>query len=298
MTSKELHSEILRNVTDRLDLDVYKKEGEASVRNCPECRKEYEEELKRKMVVRKRSDGEQRATTTPEALERSLDAIEKAENRRRASYSRRSRRSAAGVPLFILLALILALGAYIILFDDKPDSETSAVSTASSTAGQGAGEIPQPTRRSTGPANLFNQAMANYQNLMEEKLEVEYKASDLSSLSTTFAGQGIPSLTFTGASLPLQGGVVSKHGESSLPHLIYREGETRLYVTEVPVSVLKEEKGVYVTQDVLAQLEAGEKIWMEAPMRGHLVMYKEGDAVIVAVANRSSLDMKKLLGFS
>ena len=292
ITSEELQKEITLKVHDRLDADLFQQEGEKNLRDCPECRDAYERELEQKMVVRERFGGE-RSKTVPDAIKKSIEAITQAENRRRAFYSRRSRRSGAGLPLLMLLLIILGLGAYIILFDNPSETEKRVEAGAADKRES----IPESTRRSTGPINMFNQAILTYENLMSGKLQVEYEEDQFSDLLSTFAEQGIPRLTFPGVALPLKGGIVSKRGETSLPYLIYEQGDTKLYISEIPLSVLKEGKGFYVTEDVLAQLEAEERIWMETQPRGNLVMYKEGegDAVIVAVANRSHIDMSNLL---
>ncbi len=294
MTSEELHREITARVSDRFDPAAYRQSGEKTVRSCSECRDAYEAELERKMVVRQRYADTGPVATVPDAMERSLEAISRAETRRRSSYRRRSKRSGAGVPLLILLALILGLGAYIVLFDDAPEQPAPVSGTSPSSSSGTA--IPAPTRRSTGPVNLFNQAIANYESFMSGNLQVEYEENALASLKTVFAEQGVPPLSFTGVSMPLAGGVVSERGGVKLPHLLYRDGESRLYLTEIPLATLKEGKGFYVTEDVLAQIEVGEPIWMEASAKGNLVMYRKGDDVIVAVANRSSADLKSLLG--
>ena len=292
MTSEELHKEITLMVKDRLDADQFQREGEKRVRDCPECRDAYEKELEQKMVMRERYGGES-TSTVPEALEKSLEAITRAEDRRRSSYSRRSRRSGAGLPLFLLLTVILGLGAYIVLFDDSSEAEQVQVVNTKTTEGRES--IPAPSRRSTGPINMFNQAIVTYESLQSDQLQVEYEDDQFTRLLSTFSEQGIPQLTFSGTTVPLKGGGISKRGETSLPYFIYEQNNMKLYVSEIPFSVLKEVKGFYVTEDVLAQLSAGENIWMDASASAKLVMYKKGDAVFVAVSNRSSIDMKKLL---
>ncbi|MCB0711641.1 MAG: hypothetical protein KDD67_04855 [Ignavibacteriae bacterium] len=294
MTSEELHSEIVQTVSSRLDLDTYRRDGESSVQSCEDCRQGFERELEQKMVVQKRYSTTGGAETVPDALERSIEAITRAETRRRSSYRRRSRRPGTAVPLFILLVLILGLATYIILFDDKPD-QPEAIATQETTT-QKRAPIPEPTRRSTGPVNLFNQAMTNYETWLAGTLEVEYDEDDLVNLTKELVSHGVPSVEFKGASMPLEGGVVSERGGVNLPHFLYKDGDARLYVTEIPLQTLKEGKGFYVTEDVLTQLEGGTPIWMEAPGKGNLVMYKEGDIVFVAVANRSSAEVKRLLG--
>ena len=294
MTSEELQNHINQTVSSRLDPETYRKETEGTVRPCPDCRAAYEGEMAQKMVVRKRYLTGASTGSMPEAMERSLEAISRAESRRRSSYQSRSRSSGMLMPLLIFLSLALAVGAYVILSDDTPDSsEGESTQETSSSSRQ---PIPEPTRRSTGPVNFFNQGIANYESLISGKLQVEYEKANLADLKEEFSKNGVPNTTFKGVSMPLEGGVVSERNGVHLPHFLYKDGESYFYVTELPITTLKEGKGFYVTEDVLAQIEGGENIWMEAPAKGNLVLYKDGESVIVAVANRSRVDMKRLLG--
>ncbi len=215
-------------------------------------------------------------------------------------HSTSTRRSSSGMPVLILLGAIFLLALYIGFFDDNGeskivDAENGAIAESTPSSSNRA-PIPEPTRRSTGPINFFNQVIAGYDQLVAGRLAPDIPGTSLSSVVTSLQGQGVESASFSGADLPLKGAsIVSERGKK-LASYIYGEKETLLYAMELPMAMLKNEDGFYVASDILAMIEAGETVYTPAPSNGTIALYRENETVYIVAANRSEPDLKRLIG--
>ena len=254
-------------------------DGNSSVRSHIEGAKGFEGELTDRLAVQPRRIGTTGRAPTSSTVGRVS-----------------GKRSSSGVPVLILLGMILMLALYIGFFDDDGAStDEDGLVTQTTSSGRTA-PIPEPTRRSTGPINFFNVAIAGYDNLVAGKLQPSIEQSSFAELNDEFVSSGVERATFSGSSFPLVGGDVIEERGQKLPALLYRQGEYVLYVTEVSYANLKEEKGFYVAEDVLAQLESGEVVWSPAPSNGTIALWVEGDKAIIALANRSKPDLAAIIG--
>lgn len=216
---------------------------------------------------------------------------------RKSFHTTSAGRSSSGVPVLILLAGILLLALYIGFFDDDGEGAAAngAVGTTAITSSRRA-PIPEPTRRSTGPINFFNQVIAGYDQLVAGRLEPELPGKSLSSVIASLRGKGVESALFSGADLPLRGAsIVSERGKN-LSSYIYGDAETVLYAIELPMSMLKSEDGFYVSADILAKIEAGETVLTPAPSNGTIALYLDGETAYIVAANRSEPDLKRIIG--
>ena len=263
---------------------MLKMEADESIQPCPHCREGFERE------VHERVKTSMRAIPIPAPG----DALERVERLASRSSSRRTRKGSS-TPVFILLFAILLLGAYIIFFDDERDDAAPATVTQT-VADPDRKPIPKPTRRSTGPVNVFNTAFDNFAAAKGGSMKPTSTATSLASLKTTLAAAGAQMPAFAGSTLPLKGGLVTEHGSYKVPHMIFSDNKTTLYVMEIPLEKLKAQEKFYVIDDDMAKLEAGETIELEGATREHLAMYSTGTSVVVAVANRSRPDLLKLIG--
>lgn len=206
------------------------------------------------------------------------------------------KRSGSGVPVLILLGMILVLALYIGFFDDDEEPAGEGALTSQSATSSRSEPIPEPTRRSTGPINFFNVAIAGYDLLVAGKLQPSIEGTNLEALNQEFGASNVAPATFSGSSFKLLGGDVIEERGQKLPALLYQQGEYVLYVTEVPFAHLKEENGFYVAGDILSQLESGDVVWSPAPSNGTIALWVEGDKAMIALANRSKPDLANIIG--
>ncbi len=298
LSCEDIHKQITEYIDDRINEEEYRQKVAGHINSCPSCREAYEAEVLAKMVVRRRFSENLTPEETRSSIEKSLDALSQSSmSSRYSSYSRQSKRKSPRTPIFVLLLFVTMLGAYILLFKDWGPEEESTEQVVE--VQQTTRPSSTPTRKSIGPANYFNLAQQNFQSIIDGGLTVELKASNLEALKQMLSQNGVASVAFAGASsIPLQGGIVSKHSDISLAHLVYQNEKTLLYVLEVPWAVLQSGKIVYVTDDVHEQLENNELVWVYSSGNVNLVMYKNGDAVDVVVANTGPRTMQQMLGVS
>jgi hypothetical protein len=98
---------------------------------------------------------------------------------------------------------------------------------------------------------------------------------------------------------PLAGGVISEHkGKRRFAHIVYASGDTVIYIFEVPHAELQNGDVVYVTRDVLQQLDQGKVFWEEPGVDVRLVMFKKGDLVFAVASNAPRPSMERLLAIN
>ena len=295
LSCENIHKQITEYIDNRINEEEYRQKVAGHIDSCSSCREAYEAEVIAKMVVQNRFAGSLTPEGTRSSIEKGIDALSQSSvSSASSSYRHRSKRKSSQTPVLVLLLCVTLLGGYILLFKDwgPEDPPTEQVTQAQESTRRAS----PSTRKSTGPANYFNLAQQNYQSITKGELQVQHPADNLEALKQVLSQNGVAPVTFAGASLPLQGGVVSKHADISLAHLVYSDQKTILYVFEVPWAVLKSGKIVYVTEGVLQQLENNESVWIESEGNVNLVIYKNGDAVDVVVANTAPRSMKQMLG--
>jgi hypothetical protein len=290
VTCKDIHEQITAFVDDRIDEAEYREKVQQHLDYCPDCRSVYEMELLTKLAVQQHVHN----VPTPDALRRSIvGGVEQIETERLAAIEARRRLeleqdwldrfarqylSPAGIGIALVL---VALGS-ILLFDPFAGSSSEQPIVEEKPA-------PRPTvntSNSTAATNLFNQAADNFTAIENRELDVQFRTNDPERLASFFRENGVTyPVRFAPVSLPLAGGVVSTHGSTRLAHLVYLDGETIVYIFELPAALLDRRDIVYVSDDVLRRLKAGERIW-EAPTtkRSTLVLRKD-DVVMAVVSN-------------
>lgn len=277
-TPEEFHQEVVRLVDAQVDRDQRAGKATAEVLPHPDGGEAFDRELADRMVVRQRT-----ATPSPPSPLRAL-----------GSTPSKSTGGGKGGPVLIILVLILALAGYIAFFDKDSSGDESGELADDAVVPRR--EIPEPSRRSTGPINFFNVAIDGFDQLLAGRLRPDIQEKSFDRLKRQLEGELGTSIAFTGSSGPLIGGDISTVRNLKIPRFMYRNGETVILVTEVPWEDLRNENGVYVAQDVLAQLESGETVVTPGPSNGTLMLYREGDRAVIAAANRSEPDLRRLLG--
>lgn len=299
LSCEEIHEQITAYVDDRVDEAQYRQKVAAHIESCSACRDEYEREIMTKMVIRQRFPLVGTPTELRSSIVEGLDTASRAGTAtRRASSSYRSRSRSSGLSIFFLLLVVAGLATYILIFDDSDPAPQPAQTQGQGVSTGRSRSVSTPTRRATGPANPFNLAIDNFQNIRAGQFELNPQTSDFSQLKSAFSGQGVSTIAFAGLSLPLKGGRVITHDGVPLPHLVYGDDKVTLYLYEVSWENLQNGKGVFITPDVAQKLEGGEPVWVPVSNDANLVMYKNGDVVDVVVANRPPAEMKRLLGLT
>jgi len=300
VTCTEIHEQITAYVDDRVDEEEYRQKVQQHITYCPDCRAAYELELKTKMVVHQRAQ----RVAMPLALRQAIEHGVQAASRERADQIRGDVRAGdrAGwfdrfggfftSPIGVVVAMLLVIvGAYVIF--------------APVEQGGGVGGPPQDPhvvleqRRSANPENFFNKAASNFAAILEGNLTVQHATSDRQELARYFQEKGVAyTIAFPRVHAELVGGVVSEHGPARYAHLVYAVGDTLIYMFEVPKDELRDGKVVYVTQDVMEQLEQGKAFWEEPYGTMRLVMFEQGDVICAVVSNapRSSLEHLVVVG--
>ncbi len=292
MTHQDIHDQITAFVLDRVDEQEYRSKVSRHIGSCPGCRAAYERELLTKMAVQKR----ELMALAPDSLrasiyngldrigEGSLNAALRGGGVKKGFLEKFASDYLSIVGIAVSLAVVIAA-----VFLLRPhDTETVAVVPAS-----GAPNAPA-VRASSGPKNFFNQATGNFSALRRRTLGVQIETSDPAGLEAFFREKGVEyPVKIPGSKLPLIGGFVSTHGGATLAHIAFSEGERIIYVFEVPYQKLLRGDAVYVTDDVLRRLDAGERIWEEPSFGTSMTIAKTGDLVVAVVANASRQELEK-----
>jgi hypothetical protein len=288
LTQKEIHEQITAYVNERVDEQEYRKKIEGQIKECPECRTSFEEELKARMVERpggRQSFSTDAAGETLDGKSRQLpsghdsaakshqpDGDESWLSRFSANYV-----SSGGI-IFALLLVIGGVGLLVYTPGGGGAPEKSFV------VAEGAPVI--DTSTSTRPQNYFNKASKNFQAIRDGKFPLGVEATDNAMLKQYFQQQKLGyDVQFPTVTIPLAGGVVSQHGSTRLAHMLYTKADTMIYVFEVPEGLLRQGNVMYVTDDVMQRLTAGEKIWVEESGTHSQVTYKQGDVIFNVTSN-------------
>jgi hypothetical protein len=285
VTCKDIHEQITAFVDHRIDEAEYREKVQQHLNYCPDCRAVYEMELLAKLAVQHHTA----RVPTPESLRRSIaGGVEEMERARLAEIEARHQVGAEPdwldrfarhylSPAGIGIALVLVtLGSWF-LFDPFVAGTDPIVDATP------APPVQINTTASSSAVNLFNQAAENFEAIERRQLSVQFQTSDPERLAGFFRENGVAyPVRFAPVSLPLAGGVVSTHGSTRLAHLIYLNGDTIVYIFEVPVDLLDRRDIVYVSDDVLQRLHRGEHIW-ESPARGESTLMVRQERVVMAV---------------
>lgn len=284
-TPEGFHREIVDVVAAQVDRDRRADSLASDVQLHPEGGAAFEAEMADRMVVQPRSaappSGVRPVTTTTAAV----------------TGSRSRGRGAGGFSLVIILGLILALAGYIAFFDDD-GSDSDGEAAALAPANERGYDIPEPTRRSTGPINFFNVAIEGFDELLAGRIRPAVEGSTFSSVKGSLQSRLGRPITFDGARGRLIGGDLTTVRTLQVPRFFYSGGETVLLVAEVPWTDLAEENGVYVAPDILTQLEAGTPVFSPGPSNGTMAIFRRAESAIVAVSDRSEPDLRAILGLN
>lgn len=297
MTCKELHEQITAYVDDRVDQEEYRQKVQQHITYCPDCRAAFELELKTKMVVRQSAQ----RVTVPDVLRQSItEQVDAASQQRKEQIIRSAGAEApAGwldrfadtfmSPLGVGLAVILVIiGAYVVFVPEPP---TVAERVVEGSSGDVVEQAPP-----AAPENFFNKAAMNFAAILEGNLKVQHATGDQQELAKYFRDKGVAySVSFPKVRAQLAGGVVSEHGTTRFAHLVYTVGDTIIYLFEVPKDELRKGAVVYVTPDVMNQLEGGKVFWEEPYGTMRLVMFRNGDIICAAVSNAPRRSVEQLL---
>ena len=277
-TPEEFHQGVVKLVDAQVDRDQRAGKATAEIRPHPEGGEAFERELADRMVVRRRN-----ATNSPTLRTRTV-----------TSTTTKSSGGGKGGPVLIILVLILALAGYIAFFENDSSGDDSGELAGDAVVPRTV--IPEPSRRSTGPINFFNVAIDGFDQLLAGRLRPEIQEKSFDQLKRLLEEELGTSIAFAGSSGPLVGGDITTVRTLKIPRFMYRDDETVILVTEVSWEDLRNENGVYVAQDVLAQLESGQSVATPGPSNGTLMLYRDGDRAVIAAANRSEPDLLRLLG--
>lgn len=146
------------------------------------------------------------------------------------------------------------------------------------------------------PQNLFNEAMRSFTLVASGQLGVQVPGETIRDVEKYFAANGVGySVRFPIKAMPLTGGIVSRYGGRAFAQLVYTSGPQAVYVIEVPTEELRSGKRLYVTEDVLARLEKGERIQEMTPEGESLIMMSDGNLVIAAVGNMEPQQLARMI---
>jgi hypothetical protein len=304
LTQKEIHEQITAYVSDRVDEQEYRKKIEGQVKDCPECRTSFEEELKARMVERPVGRQTFSSDDVRGSLSGGTNQLPSGENSRSQSVQQQgeesglSRFAASYVsPGGIMFALFLVLGGVALLVFPPGSRGGGGSSTSEPTIVVSDGGPVIDTSTSTKPQNFFNKASKNFKDIRAGKFPLGVEATDNAALNQYFQQQKVAyDVQFPTLAVPLVGGVVSQHGSTNLAHMLYAKDDTMIYVFEVPEALLRQGNVMYVTEDVMQQLSAGQKIWVEESGSSSQVTYKQGDVIFNVTSNVPRTTLYTMLG--
>ncbi len=297
MTCKEIHEQITAYVDDRVDETAYRAKLHQHISACAECRAAYELELLTKAVIRTRAPRAAAPEALRSAIAGSMETISRERVAASAPTAGRALQAEVGwldrfahlfqAPVGVTAAVVLiALGAFALLREGEPPL-IPIVHNAPPVK-----DLP----RSSRPENLFNKASSNFRAIRDGKLSVGHSTADPGELRRYFHDNGVAyDLASLSVRARLAGGVVSDHGVAKFAHLVYTQGETIIYIFEVPASTLEAHKVVYVADNALQDIEAGKALWEEPDPWMCVVVFKKGDVVCAVVANAPRSRIEKMI---
>lgn len=300
MTCKEIHEQITAYVDDRVDEAAYRAKLNQHLSACAECRAAYELELLTKAVIRTRAPRAAAPEELRSAIAGNMESISRERVAASAPNTGRPVSADAGrldrfahlflAPVGVTAAMVLiALGAFALLREEEPPL-IAIVHNAPPVK-----DLPRGSR----PENLFNKASSNFRAIRDGKLSVGHSTADPTELRRYFHDNGVAyDIAALSVRAKLAGGVVSDHGETKFAHLVYTQGETIIYVFEIPAGTLQAHKVVYVADNALHDIEAGKALWEEPDPWMCVVVFKKGDVVCAVVANapRSRIEQMIAIG--
>lgn len=288
MTAKEFHDQITAWVEDHSNGN----QPNNTETPCDDCRTTFERELNTRMKV-----GERTITDPiPEArqLEKSSVATGTLSTATssvlRSATSDSTNGASSKLAVWGMIASVGLMLAGVILLLNRGEEPSTTL------------PIQSPTRPSTPngkpvPAlNFFNATTSNFAAIAGGKVKPEIETESKEELAAFFKEQGVDyAVKFPTTSLALVGGFVSKHGDASVAHLVYRSGERTMYMFQIPWGLLQQGKSFYVTQDAAQKMEAGEKLMESSDSTQSLSIGKYGDLAIAIAANVSKGELESLI---
>jgi hypothetical protein len=295
MTSNELHSQIAAFVADRIDEEEFRARARSTVRPCEDCGPTFTRDLVARMALARgsrRDSGGQ--SGEPKSLANGRGDAAGAATRRVATDPRATapadaqRRPLADIvtPAGVLVAIVAILGSLALLLRGEESPDGLGVRAAEE-------QVPVEVTAAQ-PQNLFNEAVRTFSQVASGALGVQVSGEKRRSVEEYFASNGVAySVRFPQVSLPLTGGIVTRYGDRSFAQLVYSSKEHAVYIIETPVAELRDGKRLYVTPDILARLEGGERIRETTAEGESLLMFRDADIVITAVGNMEPAELER-----
>lgn len=291
MTSTELIDEIAANVSNRVNEEEYRSRIADSAGACAECRVQFEAEVGRRFRIK--PIREQTSITPLPAASASGNAASNDERQvSHASDSPVGSRSRDWISRFEadwlstgghLIAVILIAGSLWLLGAFTP--KTDAVLPGHVAVDRPGGTSPDRTPR----INALNQAVKNLAAIGRGDLVITHDEDDPNALREYFKDEGVDyDIDVARSRLPLSGGFVSRHAdmgtERTFAHWVYVQGDDRIVVFPLPVRVLTSGRVFYLTQDALARLRSGERLWEDFGDGGTVCAVLKGEVVYVVAS--------------
>jgi hypothetical protein len=293
MTSNELHQKIADFVADRLNEEEYRTRVRNAVRPCEDCGQTFTRDLVARTALARGAHAEATAANRGPALTNGTTPDDAAIDRpglaaAAANPQRSAERSLADIvsPVGIVIAVIAVVASLGMLMRSDPTDNGLEVREADEA-------VPVEVQASQ-PQNLFNEAVRTFSLVASGAIGVQVSGEKRSDVEEYFTKNGIAySVRFPQVSLPLTGGIVSRYGDRAFAQLVYSSPAHAVYVIEVPAAELRGGTRLYVTPDILARLEKGERIREMTAEGESLVMFRDGDMVITAVGNMEPAQLER-----
>lgn len=144
------------------------------------------------------------------------------------------------------------------------------------------------------PFEITSAAYANFQSVVNGKLELSLTTSDTSDLKRFFKKSGVSfDVFFPQIAADLKGGIVSTHGDKQYAHLVYGAGSHTVYLLEVDEPSI--ESGQATIADNVAQgVEKDRWHWEERDEIGTLFVWKSNTIMCSAVSDLRTQDFSAL----
>jgi hypothetical protein len=292
MTSTELHQKIAAFVADRLNEDEYRARVRNTVKPCDDCAPSFTRDLVARMALPRNGRQEPSAERGRMLRDAPGGAGTAREPREPASADAsqivapdRSLGDVVTTP-GVVIALALVVAAVAFLLGGEESTKRLSVRAADEAVPV---DIATPQ-----PQNLFNEAVNSFSRIASGEVGVQVPGEKRREVEEYFAKNGVSySVRFPSVALPLAGGIVSRYGGRAFAQLVYSAKDRAIYVVEVPAAELRGGTRLYVTADVLARLEKGERIGETTAEGQSLVMFRDGDLVIAAVGNMEPQELQR-----
>jgi hypothetical protein len=180
-------------------------------------------------------------------------------------------------PIFVVPAVVIVIIVSFFLLVTKPTEDFYKI-----------------IKSQNGNSNMLVQAVRNFKNLVDGKLNVQVASNSSKVISDYFMNHGVTYQTYIPVfnDLPLIGGVISENNGEKFAHHIYRcKSGKYVYVYQVNENCIKKEKTLHLSGDLMKLIDEGQNC-ADTIGDSAVIIWKCNQNINILVSNEKLEDIK------